>query len=153
MSRRDLIRMTDEEIEAYLLGRHTMNIATIGPDGSIHLVAMWYGFIGANPAFATYQRSQKVLNVERDARITALVETGETYDELMGVELVGTAKIHTDDAVKRELAKSVATRYFGVEDGPELELAMEPLVNKRVAIEIVPSKVVSWDHHKLGGVY
>ena len=153
MSRRDLIRMTDEEIEAYLAERHTLNIATFGPDGNIHLVAMWYGFLNGNLAFATYGRSQKVRNVERDPRITALVETGEAYEELRGVELVGRAVVHTDDAVKRDLARSVATRYFGLEDGPDLELAMEPLVNKRVAIEIVPDKVVSWDHAKLGGAY
>ena len=153
MSRRDLIRMSDDEVRDFLAGRHTMNIATFGPDGNIHLVAMWYGFIGENPGFATYGRSQKVRNVERDQRITALVETGETYEELRGVELVGRAVIHTDTDVKTTLARSVAQRYFGFEEGPELELAMAPLIDKRVAIEIVPDKIVTWDHAKLGGVY
>ena len=153
MSRRDLIRMTDDEVDAYLAGRHSMSIATFSPDGTIHLVAMWYGFTNGNPAFATYARSQKVRNVERDPRITALVETGERYEELQGVELVGTAVIHTDEAVKRDLARSVAVRYFGVTEGPELEAAMEPLITKRVAIELVPDRVVTWDHRKLGGTY
>ena len=143
--------MTDQEIDEYLAGRHTMNIATFGPDGTIHLVAMWYGFVNGNPGFATYSRSQKILNLQRDPRITALVETGEQYEELRGVELVGRAVLHEDDETKAALARTVAGRYFGIDEGPELELAVAPLVNKRTAVEIVPEKVVSWDHAKLGG--
>ncbi len=45
-SRRDLIRMSDDEVEVFLHERQTMNIASFGPDGNIHLVAMWYGFLG-----------------------------------------------------------------------------------------------------------
>ena len=96
-SRRDLIRMTDEEVEQFLDGRHTMNVATIGPDGRIHLVAMWYGFLEGAPAFWTYGKSQKILNLRRDPRITALVEDGEQYEELRGVELVVRA-VHVERA-------------------------------------------------------
>src|SRR3954452_18830607 len=96
-SRRDLIRMTDDEVEEFLSGRHVMNIATFGPDGNIHLVAMWYGFIGPNPAFETFAKSQKVLNLRRDPRITVLIEDGEQYEELRGVEIVGHAVIHEDE--------------------------------------------------------
>ena len=58
--------MTDDEVEAFLHERQTMNIASFGPDGNIHLVAMWYGFLGPNPAFETFSKSQKVLNLRRD---------------------------------------------------------------------------------------
>jgi nitroimidazol reductase NimA-like FMN-containing flavoprotein (pyridoxamine 5'-phosphate oxidase superfamily) len=88
-NRRDLIKMTGEEIEAFLHERQTMNIATFGPDGNIHLVAMWYGFINGNPAFETYAKSQKIKNLQRDPRITVLVEDGDEYNQLRGVEIVG----------------------------------------------------------------
>ncbi len=153
MSRREQIRMSDAEVEEFLQGRHVMNIASFGPDGNIHLVAMWYGFLGANTAFATFAKSQKVLNLQRDSRITVLVEAGEEYEELQGVEIVGRAIIHDDDTVKRAVATTVAERYFGITDPAGLELAVAPLVNKRVSIEIVPERVVSWDHRKLAGVY
>lgn len=94
--RRNSIVMTPEEIDAFLHERQSMSVATFGPDGGIHLVAMWYGFLGANPAFETYTKSQKVLNVRRDPRVTVLVEDGETYEELRGVEIVGHAVIHED---------------------------------------------------------
>ena len=90
-SRRDLIRMSDDEVTAFLSERHTMNIASFGPDGNVHLVAMWYGFLEGDTVFETYGKSQKVLNLNRDPRITVLVEEGDAYDELRGVELVGTA--------------------------------------------------------------
>lgn len=153
MSRRDLIRMSDDEVSGYLRGRHTMNIASFGPDGNIHLVAMWYGFLGEHTAFATFAKSQKVINLRRDPRITVLVETGEQYEELRGVEIVGRAVIHEDDEVKKVVARSVASRYWDFQKEEDIELAMLPLMNKRVSIEIVPEKVVSWDHSKLAGVY
>ena len=60
MSRRDLIRMTDDEVTQYVHGRHTLSVATVGPSGRIHLVAMWYGFLDADIAFWTYGKCQKI---------------------------------------------------------------------------------------------
>jgi PPOX class probable F420-dependent enzyme len=152
-SRRDSIRMTDDEIEAFLHERHTMNIATFGPDGNIHLVAMWYGFRAGNAAFETFAKSQKVLNLRRDPRITVLVEDGQEYSELRGVEIVGTALIHDDPEILMGVARTVVERYFGVENPDDLDAVAAGLAHKRVAIEIVPEKIVSWDHNKLGGTY
>lgn len=152
--RRDLIKMTDEEIDAFLHERQTMNIGTVGPDGNIHLVAMWYGFTAdGNTAFETFAKSQKVVNLERDDRITVLVEDGEEYSQLRGVELVGRAVVHRDEGVLLEVAKSVAKRYFGVETEEDAEAVALGLMQKRVAIEIIPDKIVSWDHNKLEGQY
>lgn len=146
--------MTDDEVREFLDGRHVMNIATHGPDGNIHLVAMWYGFTeNGNPAFETYAKSQKVINLQRDPRITVLVEDGEQYEELRGVELVGTAIVHDDPDVLIGVARTVVKRYFDWNTEEELDLIAAGLANKRVAIEIVPDKVVSWDHNKLGGTY
>ena len=146
--------MTDDEVREFLDGRHVMNIATHGPDGNIHLVAMWYGFTeNGNPAFETYAKSQKVINLQRDPRITVLVEDGEQYEELRGVELVGTAIVHDDPDVLMGVARTVVKRYFAWNTEEELDLIAAGLANKRVAIEIVPEKVVSWDHNKLGGTY
>ena len=65
--RRDLIRMTPEEIDEFLHGRRMMNIATHNHDGTIHLVAMWYGFTpDGRPAFETFAKSQKIQNLRRE---------------------------------------------------------------------------------------
>ena len=145
--------MTDDEVEAFLHERQTMNIASFGPDGNIHLVAMWYGFLGPNPAFETFAKSQKVLNLRRDPRITVLVEDGDVYEELRGVEIVGKAIVHDDREPLMAVAANVVERYFPIENPDDIPAIAEALATKRVCIEIVPEKVVSWDHRKLGGRY
>jgi PPOX class probable F420-dependent enzyme len=147
-SRREQIRMTDDEVQAFLAGRHVMNIATHSPDGTIHLVAMWYGFLEGAPAFETYAKSQKVLNLRRNPSITALVESGDDYDELIGVELVGTAEIIDDRDRLMDTARSVVSRYYPIDDPAALDAAAEALANKRVAVKINVERVVSWDHRK-----
>jgi PPOX class probable F420-dependent enzyme len=153
MSRRELIKMTDDEVADFLDGRHVVNIATFGPDGNIHLVAMWYGFIDGHVAFETFAKSQKVANLRRDPRITCLVEAGEGYEELQGVEIVGRAVLIDDWDVVLNLAMDVARRYYGIDDPDDARAVAEGIAKKRVAIEVVPEKVVSWDHRKLGGTY
>lgn len=151
--RRDLIKMTDEEIDAFLHGPRVVNIATYNHDGTIHLVAMWYGFVNGNVAFETFSKSQKVLNLQRDDRITCLVEAGESYDQLQGVEIVGRAKLTDDWEGVLELATQIATRYYGVTNPDDAKAIAEAVAKKRTLIEIVPDKIVSWDHTKLGGTY
>ncbi|MCU1452410.1 MAG: class probable F420-dependent enzyme [Acidimicrobiales bacterium] len=153
MSRRDLIRMTDDEVQQFLHGRHTMNVATFNHDGSIHLVAMWYGFVDGDPMFETFAKSQKVQNLRRDPRVTVLIEDGDSYEELRGLELVGTAEIVEDPEQIILAAKSVLERYHDISDPADIEAAAKLMANKRVGVRIHAERVVSWDHRKLAGGY
>ena len=146
--------MTAEEVDAYLRGRHTMNVASLGRDGQPHLVAMWYGFFADDvPGFWTFSKSQKIVNLRRDPRITCLIETGEQYEQLQGVELVGHAELLDDEDSLRDVGKSVVERYFDFSSDDELEAIIVATMAKRVAVKIHVDKTVSWDHTKLGGRY
>ena len=149
VKQRDAIKMSKEEIETFLAGRRSMMMSTIAPDGTIHSVAMWYGLVDGAPAFETKAKSQKVKNLRRDARITCLVEDGEYYEELRGVELVGAAEIIDDPAYLKRVGISVFERYYGGYS-EELEPMLQAMLNKRVAVKVNVHKVVSWDHGKLG---
>ncbi|MBI2704650.1 MAG: pyridoxamine 5'-phosphate oxidase family protein [Actinobacteria bacterium] len=151
--RRDAIKMTDDEMTAFLEEQRVVNIATIGPDGNIHLVAMWYSLRNGNIAFETFAKSQKVLNLRRDPRITALIEDGEDYSQLRGLEIVGKGIVHDDAEVLSGVAQEVVRKYIEVEKEQDVAAIAEAMARNRVAIEIVPDKVVSWDHNKLGGTY
>jgi PPOX class probable F420-dependent enzyme len=159
VSRRDLIRMTPEEVDAFLAEPHSMNIATYNHDGTIHLVAMWYATVGGPLSdggaigFETFAKSQKVLNLRRDARITALVEDGATYDTLRGVELVGEAEVLEDDELLMEIARSVIRRHQPEVGEGDIDAVAEMMVRKRVAVRFTPQRIVSWDHRKLAGGY
>ena len=69
--------MSDDEVAAYLEEQKVLNVATIGPSGHPHVVAMWYVVLDGKPAFWTFGKSQKVMNIRRDPKITGLVESGE----------------------------------------------------------------------------
>ena len=151
-SRRDLIQMTPEEVDVFLHETHTMNVATIGRDGRPHLVAMWYGFLDGAPAFWTFGKSQKIKNLERDPRITCLVEDGDVYSELRGVELVGTGTIITDKDDIVTIGLSTSHRHTGG-DPDAARPFVEAQAGKRLGVRINVEKVVSWDHRKLEGRY
>jgi PPOX class probable F420-dependent enzyme len=152
MSRRDLIRMNDEEIRTFLEEQRTLQVATIDHDGFPHLVAMWYTLIDNELAFWTYAKSQKAVNLRRDPRLTCLVEAGERYDELRGVQIKGQAVIKDDRETVQRLGEAIWERYTG-----PLNEHTRPMVEaqaaKRVAIFVRPLEIVSWDHRKLGGSY
>jgi PPOX class probable F420-dependent enzyme len=152
MSRRDQIRMTDAEIEEFLAGRHTMNVASFNHDGTIHLVAMWYAVLDGDPVFWTFGKSQKIKNLQRDPRITVLVEAGEEYGELIGVEMVGRATVLTEHDDIMRIGEAVYARYFG-EVTDEVRPFVELTGAKRFGVRISVDRVVSWDHKKLDGAY
>ena len=148
---RDRIKMTPGEVDAFLHERHSMSVATIGADGRPHVVAMWYGFLDGAPAFETYRKSQKVVNLSRDPRMTCLVEDGDRYDLLRGVELIGQGTIIDDKDALRTIALSLFERYdtgFAPDQG---EAYIEFMVAKRVAVRVDITDVVSWDHGKIAG--
>ncbi len=149
LNQRAHVRMTGEEVGQYLDGRRTMSMATISGDGDIHLVAMWYGFVGGLIAVETKAKSQKVVNLRNDPRVTVMVESGESYDQLRGVQIAGRAEVREDNDSMFELGVSIFTRYQAPYT-PELKPMVEQLIHNRVAVIVHPLKVVSWDHTKLG---
>jgi hypothetical protein len=152
-SRRSAITMSDEEVVAYLDEQRVLNVATIGPTGHPHVVAMWYVLLDGRPAFWTFGKSQKVMNIRRDPKITCLVESGETYSELRGVELVGAARLLEGYEDILDLGVRVSTKYQG---GPPSDAArpfIEQQARKRIGVVVDVEHVVSWDHTKLGGAY
>lgn len=145
--------MTDEEAQAFLEAGRDLQVASINPDGTPHLVTMWYAVLDGEPAFWTYAKSQKIVNLRRDPRLTVLVATGERYEELRGVSIAGRAELIDDrDAVQR-YGETVYQRYWGPIDDDAVREGVRAMGAKRVVVVVKPEKIVSWDHSKLGGVY
>jgi PPOX class probable F420-dependent enzyme len=148
VNQRAAIRMTPQEVDEFLLGRHTMSLATINHDGSIHVVAMWYGFLEGCVAIETKTKAQKVQNLRRDPRLTCMVEAGDRYEELRGVELVGKGEIIDEPQRMWELGVSVFERYQGAYT-EDMRPFVEAMLHKRVVVKLHVDRVVSWDHRKL----
>jgi PPOX class probable F420-dependent enzyme len=151
INQRAQIVMSPAEVAQFLQRSRTATVASIGPDGMPHVVAMWYGIIGGAVYIETKAKSQKAVNLRRDPRMVFMVEAGTSYDTLRGVSLEGNATIieATGGQEYWDAAVSVYERYTG----PYSEQArpvVEFMMNKRVVVKLVPDRVRSWDHRKLG---
>ncbi len=148
---RAAVRLTEEETRALLEENMKVQIATIGPDGAPHLSTLFYVLDDAGRiAFWTYGRSQKIVNLRRDPRITALVEDGTDYFELRGVSIGGTATLIEDYDEVLALGSRVAKRMAGDLDLGDLgDEIVAKQARKRIGVVVVPDKVASWDHRKM----
>ncbi|RSN09948.1 pyridoxamine 5'-phosphate oxidase [Streptomyces sp. WAC 05977] len=157
MSRRDQIRMSPDELAAYLDEQKVINVATIGPNGRPHLAPLWYYPHESGVATWTYGTSQKAKNLERDPRATVLIEDGESYEKLRGVSLEADVEIVTDTAAVTQMGISLMQRYAGAKPGDPVPDELTGFIGKqapkRIGLIFRPTKIVSWDHTKLGGAY
>jgi len=149
MSRRDEIRMSDDEVRAFLEEQMVMTIGTIGPNGRPHLMALWYVPDGLGMTGWTYAKSQKAKNLERDPRATIQVETGVQYHELRGVMMECDVELDRD---AEPYGLALFRRYAGTLD-ESVTAMVEKQAPKRVGLRFNPTRIVSWDHSKLGGAY
>ncbi|AYF75155.1 PPOX class F420-dependent oxidoreductase [Nocardia yunnanensis] len=149
VNQRAQIVMSDAEIVDFIERSRIATMATLGASGAPHLVAMWYAVIDGEIWFETKAKAQKTVNLRRDPRITVMLEAGDTYDQLRGISLEGHAEIVEDPEALFRVGISVWERYTGPYSA-EAKPFVEAMLNKRVAVRVVPERVRSWDHRKLG---
>ncbi len=152
-SRREQIEMSDDELRAFLEEREIVSCATVGPRGRPHLVPLWYVPDGVEVRGWTYAKSQKAKNLERDPRATLQVEDGVAYHELRGAMLECDVELERDPDRVADYGVALFERYTGGELDDETRAGVEKQAPKRVGLTFRPTRVVSWDHSKLGGGY
>jgi hypothetical protein len=140
---RSRIAMSPAEVKAFLGAERTLTCATLGRDGWPHLMPLWYVVRDGECWSWTYAKSQKIRNLERDARCTVQVEAGRRYEELRGVMMKCVAAIHRELEVVAGVGSDLAERYGGHADD------MRAQAPKRVALQFIVNSTASWDHRKL----
>ncbi len=149
VNQRANVRMSDEEISEFLQSGRWITFCTHNKNGTIHAVAMAYGFMADGTlAFEAKPKSQKIVNLRRDPRMTCLLDDGAVYGELRGVQLVGRAVLTEEESALREFAASLYSRYFS-QDGPPSDETMEQFIRNRVIVKLQVDRTVSWDHRRL----
>ena len=154
-SRRDQIRMTDDELREFLAEHKIVSVATSGPNGRPHLVPLWYvpNDDGTLTGW-TFAKSQKAKNLERDPRATIQVEDGVDYQELRGAMMECDVEVERDpQRVGDDYGIPLFKRYASPDLPSEVVEMVAQQAPKRVGLKFVPTRVVSWDHSKLGGTY
>jgi PPOX class probable F420-dependent enzyme len=143
--------MSDAELHAFVAEQMIVSVATTGPRGRPHLVPLWYTADGLVLSSWTYAKSQKAKNLERDPRATLQIEDGVLYHELRGVMLECDADVERDPTEVEKFGLALFERY--AELGPDVQEMVRAQAQKRVGLTFRPTRIVSWDHTKLGGGY
>jgi PPOX class probable F420-dependent enzyme len=154
-SRRDRIKLTEEEQRDLIESERIVAVSSLGPRGWPHVMPLWYVPRDGEIWIWTYAKSQKVKNLERDPRATLLIETGVEYGELRGVQIEAEAELIRDLDQIVDYATEMTVRYSEGIESVEGDAAagLRAQAPKRVAIHFHPKRIASWDHRKLGGVY
>lgn len=146
--------MTPEEIAETLAAGRDLQVATLGSDGWPHLTTLWYAVVDGVVTFRSFRKSQRIVNLRRDPRCTVLVALGDTYEELRGVMIQGTARLDDDPEHVLQVWAAVQARMVGEPiDHASAEAIFGEHAHKNTAVSVEPRHVVSWDHRKLGGRY
>ena len=143
--------MTDAELRAFVAEQMIVSVATLGPRGRPHLVPLWYVADGTTLRSWAYAKSQKAKNLERDPRATLQIEDGVLYHELRGVMLECDVDVEREPAEVETYGMALFERY--AEINPDVEEMVRAQAQKRIGLTFRPTRVVSWDHTKLGGSY
>ena len=149
MKQRDRVAMTPAEVNELLASQHKVQLATNGHDGFPHLVTMYYVLIDGQITFWTYRTSQKALNLERDPRISCLVEVGEQYFDLKGVLVQGAANRIDDPAAVIEIGRRISAVFSEPLAGDASTGYVEHAARKRFGYAVEPTRIITWDHTKL----
>jgi PPOX class probable F420-dependent enzyme len=154
MNRRKQIELSPGERAATLADALTITLCTHGPNGYPHAVAMWFAADEDGTVWmTTYRKSQKAVNIRRDAKVALSVESGVTYDRLKGLLIRGDAELIDDPEVVLRTFQRVHAKAVGGVLPEGFEGQMRRQAAKRVVIKVTPRRISSWDHSKLGGVY
>jgi PPOX class probable F420-dependent enzyme len=148
--------MSDQEVREFLEQSQTIILCSIGKNGVPHPMPMWFGLEEDGAiVMTTFSKSQKIKNLQRDPRVSLLVEAGGVYSELRAIILYGQAEVVSDpDAVVAVLERVSARSGMLPSGSPEaIREGLRATALKRCLIRVKPERIVSFDHRKLGGVY
>ncbi|MEW2572738.1 pyridoxamine 5'-phosphate oxidase family protein [Streptomyces sp. NPDC047070] len=142
------IMMTPEELDEFLTTQRTCRVATVSADGAPHVSTLWFVWDGKSLWLYSITRSKRWADLRRDPRVAVVVDTGEEYDQLRGVELSGSVEFVGEvprtgepgpelDSVERLFAR----KNFGVDELPH--------DGRHAWMRLTPEATASWDFRKI----
>src|SRR5215468_3834418 len=135
-------RMTDQEVKAFLDTKPGwIVLSTIGRDGYPHSVPLGYFRLGDDVYIGCRAGTQKLKNIERNPKVSLVLESGSTRRDIKGVLIQGHATVHTAPETVLRLSRAAARLRGVAEDA----LPREPRPGAAY-IQVEPQRVISWDY-------
>jgi len=143
--------MTAREIGEFLRDQRICRVATVGRDGRPHNTALWFIWDDGTVWLCSIVASQRWIDLVHNPQASVLVDDGDAYAELRGVELRGQfASVGevprasaTDTSVERLEGKFAAKYLEGRPFAPD---------GRHAWLRLSPVKIVSWDFRKIGTI-
>lgn len=142
------IAMTPEEIDAFLKQERTCRVATVSSGGAPHVMPMWFVWDGTSLWLNSIVNSQRWADLERDSRVSVVVDAGEDYSELRGVELRGEVRRVGDVPRSAEPHMGLAEPEAAFAVKYQQRATFKP-DGRHAWLRLTPAKTVSWDFRKL----
>lgn len=143
------VAMSTDERDAFLRGQRTCRVATVSVGGAPHVQPLWYVWLDGSLWLYSLVRSQRWKDLERDPRLAAVIDAGEDYEELHGVELAGgvevvgeVPRVGKPHADLERVERSFVERYHGGE-------GRFPHDGRHAWLRLRPDREFSWDFRKI----
>ena len=135
--------LADPLVKQLLDGRYVASLATENPDGSIHMVAVWYWFDGADIFVATSSRSKKARNLQSNPKVSLMIDSRDPAASC-GTTIAGTAQVLTGDLSRKRNAE-VHRRYLSEAAIADANVGPVFAAMDDATIQIAPASVIAWD--------
>ena len=135
--------LSDELVRGLLNGRHVATLATQNPDGSIHMVAVWYWFDGRAIFVATASRSRKARNLQFNPKVSLMIDSRDPAASF-GINISGMAELLRDES-SREANASIHRKYLSEAALGDPRVGPVFAAWDDVTIRITPASIIAWD--------
>ena len=138
--------MTPEERDEYLSTQRTCRVATVRSDGTPHVSPLWFVWDGDHLWLNSIVASQRWRDVDAHPSVSIVVDDGDDFGELRGVELsgraepVGEAPRTGEPHVELEIPEQLFGEKYG---GGQFRYD-----GRHAWLRVTPAKIVSWDFRK-----
>ena len=107
------VRLDEAEIREFLTKGHTGIFTSLRADGWPVSLPVWYAMLDDHVYVRTPSQSKKVGRVQKDDRVSFVVESGKAWKELKSVVITGRAVLVKDEAELTRVDAALAAKYEG----------------------------------------
>ncbi len=138
------LSLSTSEIDELLEARLIANLASINPNGTVHLVAMWFRRDGDAILFPTSHHTRKARNLRRHPQATAMIDRSRAGLDLRGVQIKGTVEL-VEGPQARRLNRSIHERYITPLGLTDVAVAAYLSEGDDVTVRLSIDRVSSWN--------
>ena len=135
--------LSDALVKQLLGGRYIASFATQNPNGSVHVVAVWFWFDGTDVYVATSSRSRKARNLQENRSASLMIDSrdpGASY----GVTVAGTSHVLSGESSQKYNAE-IHRKYLSQAALEDPKLGPVFAEWDDITVRLAPASVIAWD--------